>query len=88
MGNPLTDGEEGTCLGLSLCPWLLILSKPGSEHFPLPSFFQAGRMGMQVRSFTSAVLLKGQESCWYVSLALFLHGRPASDAHIGLDLEE
>lgn len=87
MGNPFTDGEEGTCLGLSLCPRLLIFSKPGSEPFPLPSFFQAGRMGMQVRSFTRAVLLKGQESCWYVSLALFLHGRPASDAHIGLDLE-
>lgn len=43
---------------------------------------------MQMRSLTSAVLLKGQESRWYVSLALFLDGRPASDAHIGLDLEE
>lgn len=39
-------------------------------------------------SLTSAVLLKGQESCWSVSLALFLHGRPASDAGLGLDLEE
>lgn len=73
---------------VSLCPWLLILSKPGSEHFPLPSFFQVGRVGMQMRSLTSAVLLKGQESRWYVSLALFLHGRPVSHAHTGLDLEE
>lgn len=80
-------------LGLSLTPWFfvsprrLIISEP-CEELPTPHFLQASRMGRQMRFSTSAVLLEGQEPYCCVSLALFLHGRPPSEARSGLELEE